>query len=168
MILTSPLCAERGTLSMTWTIILVEDQSDVAHMLQEVLEIEGYQVTVFYRSDGVVEQVTEIRPDAVLIDLLLPGTSGIALAQDVRRQGYAGPLIAMSASRPMMHLARRCGLFIDTLDKPFDLQLLFGTLHRSMEQDTEGHGCWMRARPREISPRGQQVRVDTASRVLED
>ena len=152
---------------MTRTIILVEDQADVAHMLQEVLESEGYDVRVFYRSEGVVEQITELRPDAVLIDLLLPGTSGIALAQDLRRQGHTGPLIAMSASRPMMHLARRCGLFIDTLDKPFELGALFGTLHRRVEQDTEGHGRWMHAQPLEIPPLGQRVRVDGAPRVIE-
>ena len=135
MILNSLLCAEMGTLSMTRTIVLVEDEFEIASMLQEVLEMEGYQVMVFHSPEAVAEDIVGIRPDAFLLDIMLPGSSGIELAQELRGQGYAEAcMIAMSASKFMTHLARHCGLFAAVIDKPFDLDAFLQCIERHLQQ----------------------------------
>lgn len=79
-----------------------------------------------------MQRVTQsAHPDVFLLDLMLPGMSGIDLARRLRDLGYLRePMIAMSASPRMLNAANRSGLFQETLAKPFDLSTLLDTVER--------------------------------------
>ncbi len=103
-------------------IVVVEDEPDVADLLCDVLEPEGYSVFHLSHPDQAYSLDPAMDPDLVLMDLMLPRLDGVKLAGLLRESGFDHtPMIAMSASRIMLHLAAESGHFQHTLAKPFDL-----------------------------------------------
>ena len=112
-------------------IVVIEDEPDILHVLRDVLELEDFDVVSIPRPDLVETAVAAVRPGLFLIDIMLPGTSGIELAEQLRASGYdQTPMIAMSASKLMSHIADESGLFQETVDKPFDLPALLECVER--------------------------------------
>lgn len=95
-------------------------------MLRDMMDIEGYSSVGVSRADHVLEVARRQRPDLFLVDIMLPGTSGIEVAQALRADLFVHtPMIAMSASTTMLRVARNSGLFQRVVHKPFDLDVLF-------------------------------------------
>ncbi len=112
-------------------IVVVEDEKDVLHLLCEVLESDGFQVVGLGRPDQVRCLESELHPDLFLLDLMLPGMTGIDLARRLRSCGYGvEPMIAMSASTRMLADASESGLFQEIISKPFDLTTLLDAIER--------------------------------------
>lgn len=94
-------------------------------MVRDVLEADGYEVVGIGHGGTAVALLAGWEPDLIVIDLMLPDTSGIRLAEQLRRNGQTHtPMIAMSADRIALLLAGRTGLFEATLPKPFDISEL--------------------------------------------
>lgn len=113
------------------SIVVVEDEQDVLRLLCDVLESDGFEVIGLGRPDQVQWMEPHPNPDMFLLDLMLPGMSGIDLARRLRECGYSQqPIIAMSASPRMLTAASRSGLFQETISKPFDLSILLDAVER--------------------------------------
>ena len=65
-------------------ILVVEDDRDSAEMLQKLLELCGYSVTVAYSSKEGLEAAAKTPPDVVLCDIRLPDSDGYAFAEALR------------------------------------------------------------------------------------
>lgn len=65
-------------------VLIVDDLRDAADSMAVLLKLLGYEVRVAYDGPLAVEVAREFRPDAVLLDLGLPGLSGYEVAQRVR------------------------------------------------------------------------------------
>lgn len=116
---------------MSACIAVVDDELPVLEMLRDLLEGGGFDVVAFDHPDSVTELDSRVRPALFIIDLMLPGSTGIELAERLRIAGFADtPMIAMSASKAMTQMASRSGLFQDTLYKPFDLSVLLDCVER--------------------------------------
>jgi DNA-binding response OmpR family regulator len=78
-----------------WLRILVaDDDRDTANMLAMVLRDEGHEVQITLRGDDALEVCRLFRPDVVIADINMPGTSGYALARELReRHGDLAPLL---------------------------------------------------------------------------
>jgi DNA-binding response OmpR family regulator len=104
-------------------IVVVDDEPEILHVICEVLDDDGFQTVCMERPDPSIAERAEV--SVYLLDLMLPGMSGIELAGQLKARGAEGHMIAMSASADMLRAARNSGLFDDVLSKPFDLvQLL--------------------------------------------
>ena len=77
-------------------IYLVEDSADLREATAAYLAREGHSVVEFSRADDLPESSPETAPDIYIMDIMLPGTSGIAAASMIRAQKDA-PLIFISA-----------------------------------------------------------------------
>jgi DNA-binding response OmpR family regulator len=66
------------------TILIVEDERDAVEMYRIVLEVEGYQVIVAYTLQAAVKQLEKMKPDLILLDVALRGSSGLDLCERVR------------------------------------------------------------------------------------
>ncbi len=66
---------------MTSSIYLVEDNDDIAHAVVLRLQLRGYQVERTDRGGGAVDRICEMKPDVVLLDITLPDTDGVTIAQ---------------------------------------------------------------------------------------
>jgi two-component system phosphate regulon response regulator PhoB len=84
---------------MTATILIVEDEDDVALMLRYNLEAEGYRVETAATGDEASEGMRENLPDLILLDWMLPGVSGLELCRRWRaREATARvPVIMLTA-----------------------------------------------------------------------
>jgi len=84
---------------MSPTILIVEDEADVALMLRYNLEAEGFKVQTATTGDEAVERMREAIPDLILLDWMLPGLSGIALCRRwrAREETSRVPIIMITA-----------------------------------------------------------------------
>ena len=102
-------------------ILVVDDEPDIAELLQTVLEEEGYQVIIAGNGREGLAQVTASRPDLILCDVMMPLMDGVSLCRAVQAQPDARdiPLVFMSAGRkPLNQDGCRYAAFIA---KPFEL-----------------------------------------------
>ncbi len=86
---------------MSCNVLLVEDDDAIAQLTKMYLEAEGYQVSVI--SDG-LESLNEIKltqPDLIILDLMLPGKSGVDICREAR-EFYQGMIIILTASEDEM------------------------------------------------------------------
>ncbi|MFN7244819.1 MAG: response regulator, partial [Dietzia cercidiphylli] len=81
---------------MTPKILVVDDDAALAEMLTIVLRGEGFETEVV--GDGVqaIETFRAVQPDLVLLDLMLPGRSGIDVCRDIRGESRV-PIVMLTA-----------------------------------------------------------------------
>ncbi len=100
-------------------ILVVEDEPTLAMMLEEVLRAEGYETERIGRGDEVAAWVRANEPDAVLLDLNLPGRNGFDVCRDIRAFSTV-PLIMITGR--VEEIDRLLGLELgadDYICKPF-------------------------------------------------
>jgi DNA-binding response OmpR family regulator len=107
-------------------IAVIEDERQLLDLLCEVLRDDGYDVVGFSHPRVAVESLADVGPALLLIDMQLPGMSGLELAALLRRGDFATtPMIAMSASNLRLEEARRSAIFDEILPKPFELSRVY-------------------------------------------
>ena len=77
-------------------LLLVEDDARLAELVRAHLTEHGFEVEVVNRGDIAIERIRTTHPDAVLLDIGLPGQDGLAVCRAVRRD-YAGVIVMMTA-----------------------------------------------------------------------
>lgn len=110
---------------MSSRILVVEDQPDVAQLIEVVLKGEGHTVAIANTGGQGLMLARDWEPDLILMDIMLPGVDGGTLISKLRQEpGTADlPIIAMSASRTLRD--RSDELQADALlSKPFDVDAL--------------------------------------------
>ena len=78
------------------TILLVEDDVRLSALVTEYLQKNGLQVETEFRGDTAVKRILELKPDLVVLDLMLPGLDGFEVCKQVRT-GYKGPILMLTA-----------------------------------------------------------------------
>lgn len=73
-------------------IRIVDDDPSVCASLTFILQIAGFDVVSYNSADQFLEQATDLRPGCVLLDVKMPGKSGLELFCDIRRQECSCPL----------------------------------------------------------------------------
>ena len=103
------------------SIVLVEDNVDVLAGLRTTLELEGHVVSVANDGESGLRAVIESRPDVAIVDIGLPGMTGLEVARRSRAAGYGGMMIALSGygRSADVQQAFACG-FDSHLVKPVD------------------------------------------------
>jgi DNA-binding response OmpR family regulator len=106
------------------TILLIEDDPDTARSLTKALESSGYRVTAVDTGAEARSIIEHVRPDLILLDLMLPDTDGLVLTKAMKTLTNA-PIIICSARQEQVD--RVLGLKLgadDFVAKPFDLDEL--------------------------------------------
>jgi two-component system phosphate regulon response regulator PhoB len=103
-------------------ILLIEDEPDIAEVLQYNLEKEGFAVETAHRGDSGLEAIRRGAPDLVLLDLMLPGMDGLELTRLLKRDGGTSrvPIVMLTARGE--EVDRIVGLELgadDYISKPF-------------------------------------------------
>lgn len=81
-------------------ILVVDDERHIARLLEYVLRKEGYEVQVAHDGEAALAAVEHTQPDAVLLDLVLPGISGLEVLKALRSDKQrAGLTIAVLSAR---------------------------------------------------------------------
>lgn len=114
---------------MELSLLLIEDEPEFADYLRRGLMYEGYRVQLASSAEAALEQLRRGVPDALLLDVMLPGMDGMAACRRFRAAGYGGPLLMLTA-RDGVH-DRISGLDAgadDYLVKPFVFDELLARL----------------------------------------
>lgn len=125
-------------------ILIADDDRDNANMLAAVLRDEGHETLVALRGDEALEICRLFRPDVVIADINMPGSSGYAIAKELKeRHGTLAPLlIAMTGvwtGSADQKLGRAAG-FDHYLVKPFEIKELL-RLVETFQTMSAGNGA---------------------------
>jgi DNA-binding response OmpR family regulator len=118
-------------------LLLVEDEAGLARGLLDNFRAEGYDVRHVARGDQAAAAVREYRPDVLVLDVLLPGRSGLDVLSDLRRQGDRVPVLMLTARGEVVD--RVVGLELgadDYLAKPFALRELVARVRALLRRST--------------------------------
>ena len=101
-------------------VFVIDDDANIRQLMVRYLEKEGYKVTAFENADNVVESFTAMQPDALVLDIMMPGSmDGLDLCKKIRMLSEV-PIIFVSAKDEAVD--RIIGLELgadDYLSKPF-------------------------------------------------
>jgi DNA-binding response OmpR family regulator len=147
-------------------VLYVEDEPSISEPLTELLQLEGYDVVVAETLAGALDCVGRVKPDVVLLDLMLPDGSGRDLCRALRRDSDV-PIVMLTA-RGEMH-DRIVGLEIgadDYVVKPFEgaeVIARIGAILRRVRRDPAPHERMLPAEPPRPTTAAQPGRVGNLS-----
>ncbi|WP_119269681.1 response regulator [Taklimakanibacter deserti] len=101
------------------TILIVEDDSDIRRLVSELLRKEGFGVETAEDASGMDAVFSRLRPDLVILDLMLPGEDGLSICRRIRQKDLL-PILMLTAKSD--EIDRVIGLEMgadDYLVKPF-------------------------------------------------
>jgi DNA-binding response OmpR family regulator len=78
-------------------IVLVEDDAKLRKLLSSDLELEGYQVTAVGDGREGRDAVLRVKPDLAILDVMLPQMTGFEVCRAVRKEGFDGPILMLTA-----------------------------------------------------------------------
>ena len=126
-------------------ILLVEDEAHLARGLEFNLTSEGFAVEVFARGEDALERLAssdEPQPDLAVLDLMLPGISGIEVLRRLRADANELPVLILTARDSEQDIVEGLDMGADDyLTKPFSLPVLLArvrTLLRRSRSPDEG------------------------------
>jgi DNA-binding response OmpR family regulator len=106
-------------------ILIIEDDRAMVRGLQENLEFEGHTVDVVMRGDEALARLGEIRPDLLILDVMLPGMSGFEICRRLRLRDKRLPVLLLTARNEQVDKVMGLDLGADDyLTKPFELSEL--------------------------------------------
>lgn len=79
------------------SILIIEDEAHIAEFLQTVLENNGFATTVAGNGRSAMNQIEQVSPDLMLLDLMLPDTNGLQICRQVRQKPQYVPIIMVTA-----------------------------------------------------------------------
>ncbi len=91
---------ENGSGTRAARVLVVEDERHIARFLEFILKKEGYEVTIAYDGEQALKVVDQCAPDAILLDMVLPGISGLDVLKRLRadRRHADRVIVVLSAS----------------------------------------------------------------------
>lgn len=136
-------------------VLVVEDEKHLADGLRFNLEAEGYTVkTVSDGESALALLVDEQEPyDALVLDVMLPGKDGFAVASELRAAGHFVPVLMLTArGRPDDVLRGFESGADDYLPKPFELSVLLARLHALLRRREWFHRDQTKTSDKEAAP----------------
>ena len=120
---------------MDGVVLVVDDERRVRESVRAILEDEGYSVLEADDGESALNRVAEDRPDAVLLDVWMPGIDGIETLKGIKQQDQDLPVVIMSGHGNIETAvnATKLGAF-DFLEKPLSLDRLNLVLRNALSQ----------------------------------
>jgi FixJ family two-component response regulator len=118
------------------TVFIVDDDRDVRESLQELLESVGLQSKSFGTAQEFLSSPRSAGPSCLILDVRLPGISGLDLQHELKRGKVSIPIIFLTAHAdvPMSVRAMKSGA-VEFLTKPFRHQDLLDAVQRALTRD---------------------------------
>lgn len=146
------------------TVYVVDDDPGVLESVRWLLQSVGLQVRTLDDPQALFGALEEHDgPACLLLDIRMPGMSGLDLQERLNREGYSIPVIFLTAHGdvPLAVRAMKAGA-LEFLEKPYNAQQLIETVQQAVEihrrQRAEGAHRWqLRSQVRRLTPRERQV-----------
>jgi FixJ family two-component response regulator len=115
------------------TISIIDDDASVRRALQRLVRSLGLNVEAFATAEDFLQPTSQPATDCLVLDVNLPGLSGLELQERMRAEGRGVPIVFITAygTDRMRERALRAGA-IAFLEKPFQEQALLAALARAV------------------------------------
>jgi CheY-like chemotaxis protein len=110
-------------------VLIADDVPELLQLLRGLLTESGYDVMTVTTGVEAIDAVSVFRPDVILVDMKMPGLSGMKVLDAVRRAGLTVPVILISGHPPKA----REGFFA-TISKPFHLDTVVRVVGQAVRQ----------------------------------
>jgi FixJ family two-component response regulator len=145
------------------TVFLVDDDAGVREALAWLVESVDLRVETFASAAAFLESYDSNRPGCLVLDVRMPGMSGLDLLKTLRDEGAILPVIIVTGHGdvPLCIRAYDGGAFA-FVEKPVNHQALLDHIHRAIEKDAQARQCqWedpdVEARRKRLTPREREV-----------
>lgn len=146
-------------------ILIIEDDSEIAMLERDYLEIEGFETTVIADGEAAAEEALRGGYDLLLLDLMLPGCNGYDICRRVRDR-IDVPILMVTARTDSVDKIRGLGLGADDyIAKPFGMMELLSRI-RALLRRTETENGTLRCGILEVDPGQHIVRVRGQETIL--
>jgi FixJ family two-component response regulator len=117
-------------------VFVVDDDPSMRRSLESLLGSVGHEVRLFSSAPEFMQAARRDAPGCLVLDVRLPGMSGLAFQQELTKAGVTLPIIFITghADVPMSVRAMKAGA-AEFLTKPFDDQVLLDAVHAALERD---------------------------------
>lgn len=116
-------------------MLIVEDDDELRSLIATALTAAGYSTVEAADGAAAIAASEERDPNAILLDLAMPGLSGQAFAEEYRRRGGRAKIVVMSGTATAGETSARIQAAV-FLSKPFDLDKLLDAVKRVLETAT--------------------------------
>jgi len=127
---------KRGTDADRALVLIVDDDERVRLAIQELLQSVGLEAACFASTQELLESEVYERPGCLVLDVRLPGLSGLDFQRYLNSSGKTKPIVFLTghADVPMTVQAMKAGA-VDFLTKPFRDQTLLDAIRAGIERD---------------------------------
>ena len=138
-------------------IFVADDDPSVRDVLSSIFTVEGYEVTGFGEGASLLSAARSRVPVCILLDVEMPGRSGLDILKELNAQEYPAPILIISGKSniPMVVDAIKNGA-LDFIEKPFDPDTVTGRVREAVEAS---------ARQRNAGPRPIFSRISFADAI---
>jgi two-component system response regulator MprA len=142
------------------TILVVDDERAVRESLQRALELEGYEIELAEDGRQALDRLaSDPQPDAVILDVLMPGVDGLEVCRTLRRSGSRLPVLMLTARTQVEDRVEGLDAGADDyLSKPFALEELLARMRALLRRSGDGTGETLRFADLELDPGTREVR----------
>ncbi|HEX6662952.1 MAG TPA: response regulator transcription factor [Gaiellaceae bacterium] len=143
-------------------ILVVDDERAVRESLKRALELEGYEIELAADGQEALLRLApngETPPDAVILDVLMPGVDGLEVCRRMRRAGNSVPVLMLTARDAVEN--RVSGLDAgadDYVTKPFALEELLARVRALLRRASDASQELLRFADLELDPGTREVR----------
>ncbi|MGE2834333.1 response regulator transcription factor [Mycobacterium sp. SMC-4] len=153
-------------------VLVVDDEANIVELLSVSLKFQGFEVHTASNGQSALSTAREVRPDAIILDVMMPGMDGFALLRALRGDGIDAPALFLTARDSLQD--KIAGLTLggdDYVTKPFSLEEVVARLRvilrragrgpelrtsrlsfADIELDEETHEVWKAGEPVSLSP----------------
>ena len=154
-------------------ILVVDDEPNIVELLAVSLRFQGFEVHTASSGPAALDRARELRPDAVILDVMMPGMDGFGVLRRMRADGIDAPALFLTARDRLED--KIAGLTLggdDYVTKPFSLEEVVARLRvilrrsgrgvdeprsprlrfADIELDEETHEVWKAGEPVSLSP----------------
>jgi len=144
-------------------ILVVDDERAVRESLRRALELEGYEIELAADGQEALYRLeSDAQPDALLLDVLMPGVDGLEVARTIRRAGNRVPILMLTARTQVEDRVEGLDAGADDyVTKPFALEELLARLRALLRRTAEGSGEVLRFADLELDPGTREVKRDS-------
>jgi two-component system response regulator MprA len=141
-------------------ILVVDDERAVRESLRRALELEGYEIELAEDGARALQRLeAETEPDAVVLDVLMPGVDGLEVSRTLRRKGSKVPILMLTARTQVEDRVEGLDAGADDyLTKPFALEELLARVRALLRRTGDGTGETLRFADLELDPGTREVR----------
>ncbi|OBI89044.1 response regulator transcription factor [Mycobacterium asiaticum] len=155
-------------------VLVVDDEANIVELLSVSLKFQGFEVLTAANGAQALDRARESRPDAVILDVMMPGMDGFGVLRRMRADGIDAPALFLTARDSLQD--KIAGLTLggdDYVTKPFSLEEVVARLRvilrragkgssneprnsrlsfADIELDEETHEVWKAGQPVSLSP----------------